>query len=381
MRAIDIDRLSKPYEQDARLPLPDPASALGVETPSWVHLERTILEDLSTEAPYGIAWWAPHPGTSRRILISDQLYACTRSVLDNMLESALHLLEFLDWSDRESDQLANAVSVEKGKLVVKRPPPRNPLEVLANQMIRLHVAGAVRALAGALDCMAGTLIGVLALPTPILKADFNVVRSLLRKISAAPSTEGEHVQASFGLKFEGLIGSVGPEGWLDWAVAFRNMLVHRGRRIELGQIMPRRPVIYGPYGRPVLRAHRVTHLPRDPERSDVEVLLAPSKTPVLTESDDQTLRGLVESTRSLVEAIGRELEEVWNWRRTHPDNLPQPKMQWPKGASTDSTGFLGYAPGSFHYSPGTFTTHPVVFQRMRAAALDDQSRLQWRTFD
>ena len=94
-------------------------------------------------------------------------------------------------------------------------------------MVRWHVAGVVRALTGALDCMAGAIIGFLALPKPILKADFGVVRSFLKKIVATASTDGERLQASFGVKFEGP------------------------------------------------RVLRVTHLPRDPGRSDVEMFLAP----------------------------------------------------------------------------------------------------------
>jgi hypothetical protein len=381
MRMADLHRLSEPYTGDVSLPVPEPTLPLGVEIPTWEHLERTILEDLSTEVPYGVAWWAPHPGTSRRILISDQLYACTRSVLDNMIESALHLLEFLDWSERESDRLANVVRIENGKLVLRMPRPQNPLETLGNQMVRLHVAGAVRALAGALDCMAGTIIGFLALPKPILRADFRVVRSFLKNMAATASSEGERVQADFGVKFEDLISSVGPEGWLDWALAFRNMLVHRGRRIELGQYVRRTPTVYGPDGQPVLRARRVTHLPRDPGRSDVEVFLEASSSPLLTEGDDQTLHGLLESMKSLVERTAQELGEVWKWRREHPESLPQPIQQWPKGASTRSIGFLGYAPGSFEYSPGMMISHPVVFHRMRAAALLDESRPRWKTFD
>lgn len=381
MRTADIKRLSEPYSDDSDQSSADPAQPLGVDTPKWKQLEIAILEDLCTQQPYGIGWWAPHPGTSRRVLISDHLYACTRSVLDNMVESALHRLEVLDWSEQESDRLANVVRVVNGSLDLQMPRPRNPLESLSNQMVRLHVAGTVRALAGVLDCVSGTIIGVLALPTSILKADFGVVRSLLKKSVVNRSTEGERVQAAFSLKFEGLIRSAGPDGWLEWALAFRNMLVHRGRRIELGQFVQRTPVLYGGDGKPVLRARRVTHLPRDPERSDVEAFLQASSTPLLTEADDQTLHGLIESTESLVEGIAGELAGVWKWRRASPSALPQPKQQWQNGASTDSIGFLGYAPGTYEYSPSLMTTHPVVFKRMRAAAVDDQSRPLWKTFD
>ena len=381
MRTSDIDRLTKPYNGAADTPTPGPGSALGVDIPRWGQLETRILENLSTRAPYGVAWWAPHPGTSRRILISDQLCACAQSVSSNMIESALHLLEFADWSDRHSDRFANAVGLENGELVVKAPRPESPREELSSHMMRLHIVGCVRALAGALDCMAGTIIGVLALPTSILKADFRSVRGLLEKMAAAASTEGERVQASFAVELERLISSAGPEDWLDWALDFRNMLVHRGRRIELGQYIPRTPALYGPDGRPVPRARVVNHLPRDPGRSDVEVFLEPSNTLVLTEDAEQTLGGLLKSTKSLIEGTAQELTDVWNWRRAHAKSLPQPKAQWPKGPSTEAVGFSGYAPGSFKYSPDMMMTHPVIFQRIRAAALDDESRVQWKAFD
>lgn len=381
MRASDIARLSEPYKTATDTPSPGPSPALGVDTPTWEQLARMIFADLTTRPPYGIGWWAPHPGTSRRILISDQLYACTESVSTNMIEAALHRLEFVDSADRHGDRFVNAVRFENGRPSFNPPRPLNPLEDLSIQMVRLHVAGVVRALAGALDCMAGTIIGVLALPKSILKADFGQVRGVLKKKAAGKSTDGEIVLASFAEEFERLIGTAGPAEWLDWELAFRNMLVHRGRRIDVGQYVPRAPALLGPGGQPILRVRVVNHLPRDPGRSDVEVFLEPSRTLILTEDADQTLDGLLRSTKTLIEGAAKELIKVWNWRREHPDSLPQPTEQWPNGASTDSIGFCGYAPGSFEYGPDMMLTHPVVAQRISAAALHDDARPQWRTFD
>ena len=87
-----------------------------------------------------------------------------------MIEAALRWLEFVAYAD--------------GRLSVEAPRPQNPLEDLSIHIVRLHVAGVIRALARALDCMAGTIIGVLALPRPILKADFGRVRELLKNIVA-----------------------------------------------------------------------------------------------------------------------------------------------------------------------------------------------------
>jgi hypothetical protein len=31
-----------------------------------------------------------------------------------------------------------------------------------------------------------------------------------------------------------MIDNAAPEGWFEWLLNFRNMLVHRGRRLEIG---------------------------------------------------------------------------------------------------------------------------------------------------
>ena len=101
MRPDDIARLSQPYPDGPDRGTAGPTRALDVDTPNWEALERRIFADLTIEQPYGFGWWAPHPGTSRRILISDQLYACTTSVSTNLVEAGVHWLELLDAVDRE----------------------------------------------------------------------------------------------------------------------------------------------------------------------------------------------------------------------------------------------------------------------------------------
>jgi hypothetical protein len=87
MRASDIARLNRfPVDTDG-------LEAFGVSIPIWKSLEAKIVADLSEGPPYGIGWSAPHPGTSRRILISDQMYACAASVSNNLEEAAIYWLE------------------------------------------------------------------------------------------------------------------------------------------------------------------------------------------------------------------------------------------------------------------------------------------------
>ena len=266
MRPEDIARLSERYPEGGERNTP--SSALGVETPNWEALERLIFDDFTTEQPYGIGWWAPHPGTSRRILISDQLYACTSGVSTNLIEAGLHWLGLLDAADREDIFQADVLRIVDERMQVCARPRTTPLESLGPDMVRLNQVGVARALSGALDCAAGTIIGVMALPVSILKADFGGVQRHLGRQAATPEGEGEELQRQFGMELIETIGRVGPDGWLEWVLNFRNMLVHRGRRIEFGQFVPREPALCDSRGKPILRARVVTHLPLEPDRSD-----------------------------------------------------------------------------------------------------------------
>ena len=384
MRPADIARLSQPYPDGHDRSTTGAARALDVQTPNWEALERRIFNDFATEQPYGIGWWAPHPGTSRRILISDQLHACTTSVSTNLIEAGVHWLELLDAADHEDTFQADVIQIVDGSPQICARPRLTPLESLGPDMVRLHQVGVARALSGALDCAAGTIIGVMALPLSILKADFLGVQQYFGRRRAA-TTEGETRQDQFAIQLTETIERVGPAGWLDWVLNFRNMLVHRGRRIEMGQFVPREPVLCDASGRPIQRAHVVTHLPLEPDRSDMDVHRKPDLPPVLTEDVRQTLEGSMRSVCALVEALGEQLAAAWAWRKEHPAKLSQPRAQWPHVGHTATPNrqppFAGYAPGSYAYKPGMFVLHPGTATRLRAAALMDHQRHEWRRFD
>ena len=204
---------------------------------------------------------------------------------------------------------------------------------------------------------------------------------MLKKLAGSAKTRGEICQAQLGDRIESIISDSGPEGWLEWTLDFRNMLVHRGRRLEFGQIVPVKPVLYGADGAPLLRVSRVTHLPRDPGRSDIEVFVDAGWSFVLTEEAEQTLRGLMSSTRVMLESTAAELLGFWEWRRQNPGILRQPIEQWKGGRSTQSTRFDGYAPGTLQLAPDVGIMHPVMVSQLRSAALGDESRNRWALFD
>jgi hypothetical protein len=185
MRPADLDRLKELYPDNTEPTDAHARAAIGINLPRWTALEDEVFADFTEQPPYGIGWWAPDPGTSCRVLISDHLYCCLASVTGNMTEAALHWLEYLGASDRDDARLADAVKMTPSGPMIVPPRARHALDQLCPEFIQIHQAGIIRALASALDCLAGVVIGVAALPMSILKADFDKARAKLAKINGA----------------------------------------------------------------------------------------------------------------------------------------------------------------------------------------------------
>lgn len=378
MTPADIERFNREYSsgepREGRL-----ARALQVDAPVWRELGNEILSDLD-EHTFGVRWWAPHPGTSRRILISDHLFTCVRSVETNLIEARLHLIEAMDFWERESDFHARTVSITAdGKLDVQLPERKRPLDEITPAMAMLHSVGFIRATAGAMDCFGASVVGVVAVRTNLLRADLDSSRRTLAHVAGASA--GERAQAQFGAELEALIERVGPPGWFRWVIDLRNTLIHRGRRLQMSELRPVPSGIVGLDGRPVIRTDVIHQPPRDPGRSDVEMFLDAAHAPVLTESAAMTLLGVLESTLRLIGEGGALLLDFWRARRANVALLLQPREQWPAGASTATAGFGGYAPETMPYNPTQLRSDEILIRRMTAASLGDAARGAWANFD
>ena len=244
------------------------------------------------------------------------------------------------------------------------------------------MAGVARALSSALDCLAGTIVAIVALPLEVLTTGFKRVRKHLESIREKDSssrTDNENRHADFSVTLETSIARSGPRGWVEWLLDYRNMLVHRGRRIHMGQFVP--PDVLGPDGLPAPPI-QIAHLPRDPGRSDVEALrdLDGLNGVLLSEDVRTTIDGLIKSTSSFAEAVAEELYRTWTWRREHPASMVQPREQWrERGHAVE---FSGFKPREFKlgFSNSLVQMHPIMGKRLQAAAVDDKNRRRWEDF-
>jgi hypothetical protein len=264
---------------------------------------------------------------------------------------------------------ADAVGGGRGRPEVRAPRRDRPIDDVLLKMCELHLLGVVRALSGALDCLAGVVIGVAALPTDILKADFGVLLGRVLPGLTYSENEGGKRQVQLAQDLGSLISSCGPSGWLEWLLDYRNMLVHRGRRLTISQIAESDVRLYGPNGNPLRKSRVVRHLPKDPARSEVEVMRRDGRMSILNEDAGDTIQGVIGSTRELVQMVGTQLVDLWQWRRQNPTALRQPMEQWKRGASDETLEFVGYKPGSHRYQPRQIVAHPDTVTRLRSAAL------------
>ena len=374
MRNTDIQQmhLDEPFAEGTD-PHRETETRLGLEMARSHDLERAIREDLAEEAPYGIVWWRPNCDdlTAIRILIADCLAACSSSVPHHLTTARIHWLEFLDHSDQEGSVFQQTI--------LRRMPYRSPLDVLASERAQASADALITSLSSALDCMAGVIIGVAALPIKIKTAGFQKTRSHLREMTRSREVKSDVGSAdSPAIDLDRMIEECGPSGWVDWMLHYRNMLIHRGRRLVMHNPIAE-SVILAPDGIPV-RWNANPQLPNHPSFTEVEAFLtadSPSSL-LLTERASVTLQGLSSSTTRLVDSVMSQLSEVWRSRRARPEAAPQPLgRQWKAPTDRDWSAFKGYDPGSASISPTALTFNPKFVKRLSAAALMDHQRSLW----
>lgn len=379
MRREDEERLAQHYSPEAaqapgRLP-----AALGIPLPKTVGLVREVFGDLD-EVKRGVGWWAPHPGTSRRILISDYLVNCLAALETNLVEARVHLMEARDFAEREKRKFLGALHVNApGQHSFAVPGAKCPADEVASISMPMHLVGCVRALASTMDCWAAVVTAILALPIPIVKTGYKEARKKLEELTA--SGNGLALQVNAARELLEWIRQVGPDGWDGWVLGYRNMLVHRGRRLMLVKLMGTGAEIHSPHGGTIVPLEPIPVCPNDPGRSDVEVFRDASASHfLLAESAWDTLEGATRSVKELVEHSAEVLTAVWTARRSSPSILVQPKSQWPNTLGQPVL-FTGYAPGTVPFDPTELRVHPVFAKRLVVAALDDEHRREWDHFD
>src|SRR4029453_7727149 len=113
----------------------------------------------------------------------------------------------------------------------------------------------------------------------------------------------------------------GPTDWFEWTIQYRNMFVHRGRRLIYNQLKPRDVLLLDHMERVIPRSTSSLHMATHPDKSDAEVLIR--NRIVLNEDADVTFNGIFTSCRDMLEAVCERLVSIWEARRADPALIEQ----------------------------------------------------------
>ncbi|ACU75303.1 hypothetical protein Caci_6451 [Catenulispora acidiphila DSM 44928] len=193
---------------------------------------------------------------------------------------------------------------------------RGPADDFSPVRVTTHFCGALRALASALDCLGGCLVGVPGLPTDIVKAALSSARDQLTK--AAKSNVR---QAQLASDLNAITAAAGPAGWMEWLIAMRNTDVHRARRIMTWDI---------DIGAGNLVEGINMKLPRSPELTEIQACVyAGGTVPTHFEAlADAFLDDLTESVVTYLDGAANLLKDLWVERKQTTALIEQPASQW-----------------------------------------------------
>lgn len=298
---------------------------------------------------------------------------CAFGIEVNLAEAKLHYLEFLHAREKQNKRIADVVSLTPtGEFEVKMPSARTPLDDLPNKLESMHVCGFFQSIGSALDCLGGVIIGVLGLPYDFRKNDIGAVERAFKKLNN-DGTPGKGLQFDFLDLFRLVKTTTGVPEWVEYSDQYRNMFIHRGRRLMFNQMTPRPSIVVDKDGnwRPITTA--TMHLVKEPDKSDAEGFIHSNVT--LNEDAETTLTGIFDSCRNMLTRLCDRLLEIWHERRADPSLIDQPASQW--DANFKSCNFVGFDPSVPRIEKDSLLVSPVLLRRMVAAATDDSHRSLW----
>jgi hypothetical protein len=350
------------------------ANSIEVFLPNLKKLSDEIFEDLDVNN-YGIGWWKDysHLDLKRRILISDQLLLCTTTIQAAVIEAKLHYLELLGCWENEEKSLRHCAQLPGGRKKVNFPIKKSASDELDSFLADLHLKGLFSSLYSAFDCLAATYVGVFGLRFDILKVGYN---SFKLHLINSKQYEGNEIQSKLFSQLKEIERRAGPENWLIWMFDYRNMSLHRGRRLTVGQLTPKPTGIHF-MGTPLHETEAIKLLIRNPGVSEIESWKDGTFEP-MQEDAKTTLSELFKSTIYLIESSSELLLVNWKSRKLNTRLILQPHEQWPVIRGGSNNLFKGFTSKKSNFTKSPRIVSNFIIKRLKAAGLDGDDIHLWK---
>ncbi len=353
----------------------------GIETSFLRYLPETpkldlVISALTADLERGDAGftWINGP-TALKVLLSDYAITAATTCSQSVKEAALHLQEHESaLGDRLGVFKAYAQGLVEAGQPVDLDPPSEERD-LADLRRNIHMVGFFRAIGTALDNVGAMASIVGGLPICVVE-NFTFPKLIWNmNLNAKASHQASQDDLIMAL---GRCSSLSePDGWLEWSLEMRNMLVHRPRRlwfITTGLSNPSTGQRNSDWS---------YMLPRSPEWSDVEMWRSASQIGdnFVPQESSVILNGVLSNTSTLVEELSTEVSKLIFLRRSNPDILIQPLDQWRKTvlpATSKAGNFHGFGPPREMTNTDSISLSQIDHARMRSASFfDAEARNRW----
>jgi len=320
---------------------------IGVEVAELDALEALLGQAYRVEEG-GFAQLGDIEDLSQRAVVSDQIFTAAQAIATNLIGARVHLLDFEEMT------------------AAGRREARETEQILNDARVGLHVVGFFRAFASALDCLAAAAVGILRVPGSIHRASMGT----LFKVDPRSVEEGQ--QRELLEEMQELVrdaDSTPVEGWMEWAIAYRNALVHRPRQTDfLVQRPTRTMVILDNPAEWMDVARYDLHLRSKPWLPDFQHLATPgprAEELLLAETARETIAGLFGQLNAFSERFGSWLRNTWERFESNELNVRAPVDSWDAEPDIDNT-FSGFTHATLNAGE-LLRGHPLTTMRLELA--------------
>lgn len=343
------------------------AKVTGTRVTQMLVLADDLLAELGTTA-VGFPWLQDYP-EPQRMLVGDFVVSSCGGVVRALRHAALHMTLHRRALERETERFS-ATYVQTAQL----PIPTCPADELTSELMDVHLAGFARALGSTFDCLTVVCAGLLGLPLALRRASWNDIWGNLEKKKLETLSRS---QPDGGMSLDAIRrapGLYGPEGWLRWALDFRNMAIHRAWRMRMPELERRGLGLSLPRKlRPHESLELISRLPKHPSLTELEswALAGGPVKAQLPERETLTIARLLKSTEDTVHDVALRLSEVLTIRRANPKAYAACwQDQWPLGEAKHLASFAGYAPDSRPADPAEIRSNRELLTRLKGVGAE-----------
>ncbi len=323
---------------------------------------KTLSENLKREVQITAELLRTEKPAKNHIKALSFATSSIKGVIANLEESAVHLLEVKNLYAQIRESFKEVIKLEP-RTHQPTEPMKMDLEDFEPKLLRIQINASINAFLSATtassDCLASAAILILNINIPPTSS----LNSLLR-IASEQKTVGSELQQPnvFLQALTKAKDSAGPQDWLNWSRALRDVFSHRSRWVWANSIVPISsdyPRIYSNKGEILVSTTCIWHLPSIPKLNFPSIADGS-----LDEHLTDTLNGLLVSQKQMISDFSGILLKAMAAQPDWAKRTSQKALAFPKEQKFEFKGYKGHPIKSTHNRRASLHLDDLDIQRL-----------------